>query len=64
MNCRRALKMSVIFECCFLSLCLEIRDKENIPVSKKKRGKLVNWMHASDIFPRLQIALQKEQFEL
>lgn len=56
--------MSVIFECCFLSLCLEIGDKENIPVSKKKRGKLVNWMHASDIFPRLQIALQKEQFEL
>lgn len=64
MNCQRVLKISVIFEYCFLSLCLEIGTKENIPISKKKRGKLLNWMQASDIFPRLQIALQKEQFEL
>lgn len=64
MNCQRVLKMSVVFEYCFLSLCLEIGTKENIPISKKKRGKLVNWMQASDIFPRLQIALQKEQSEL
>lgn len=54
--------MSIVFEYCFLSLCLEIGDKEIIPISKRR--KLVNWMQASDIFPGLQVALWREQFEL
>lgn len=52
--------MSVIFEHRFLSLCLEIWAKENIPISKVKREKLVNWMQAPGISSRLQTALQKE----
>lgn len=56
--------MLVIFEHHFLSLCLEIGAKENIPISKTKREKLVNWMQAPDISPSLQTALQKEWFEL